>query len=375
LWKGLYEAGVDLIVTPYRGRAVVSPWWRTYENPLFAEAETFAKVRAVAGRFPFRGRRREESDRTARRLIRDLIWRWVTPRWQRHLERIIERERVDAVLIFTVPMSHLRGVAAALRRRFSVPIAYYDGDAPMSLPEFGGMLSGFDVYEHADPSEYDLVISNSEGVRARLMQLGVRRAETLFWAADPEFFFPVAVRKEADVFFYGHGVAHRREALEHMIGQPSTALPSVDFAVGGYGFGDTIGRARELGAIPFNAFPRAISASRINVSVTRRPHAVVAASSTARLFELASCAAAIVSGPHLGIERWFDPGHELLVANGTEEAISAYRALLDDPTLADALGRAARARVLEDHTYLRRAKELLGLLNLAPNAVTLGSSS
>ena len=25
LWKGLYEVGVDLIVTPYRGRAVESP--------------------------------------------------------------------------------------------------------------------------------------------------------------------------------------------------------------------------------------------------------------------------------------------------------------------------------------------------------------
>src|SRR5262249_19504940 len=29
LWKGLCEAGCDLIVTPYRGRAIESPWWRT----------------------------------------------------------------------------------------------------------------------------------------------------------------------------------------------------------------------------------------------------------------------------------------------------------------------------------------------------------
>jgi hypothetical protein len=29
LWKGMYEAGVDLVVTPYRGRPVESPWWRT----------------------------------------------------------------------------------------------------------------------------------------------------------------------------------------------------------------------------------------------------------------------------------------------------------------------------------------------------------
>ena len=33
--EGLYEAGCDLIVTPYRGRAVESPWWRTYPNPCY----------------------------------------------------------------------------------------------------------------------------------------------------------------------------------------------------------------------------------------------------------------------------------------------------------------------------------------------------
>ena len=39
LWKGMAEAGVDLIVTPYRGRAIESPWWRTAPNPLYREAE------------------------------------------------------------------------------------------------------------------------------------------------------------------------------------------------------------------------------------------------------------------------------------------------------------------------------------------------
>ena len=50
LWKGMHEAGVDLIVTPYRGRAVESPWWRTAPNPLYREAETFARARDVVAR-------------------------------------------------------------------------------------------------------------------------------------------------------------------------------------------------------------------------------------------------------------------------------------------------------------------------------------
>ena len=45
LWKGMYEAGVDLVVTPYRGRPVESPWWRTAPNPTYREGESYAAVR------------------------------------------------------------------------------------------------------------------------------------------------------------------------------------------------------------------------------------------------------------------------------------------------------------------------------------------
>ena len=46
----MHEAGVDLIVTPYRGRAIESPWWRTEPNPCYREAETFAHARDLVAR-------------------------------------------------------------------------------------------------------------------------------------------------------------------------------------------------------------------------------------------------------------------------------------------------------------------------------------
>src|SRR5262249_7722537 len=93
-------------------------------------------------------------------------------------------------------------------------------------------------------------------------------------------------------------------------------------------------------------------------------HATVPASSTARPFELAMTGAAIVSNPYEGVERWFEPGRELLVVSGADEAVDAYRELLDDPGRADELGRAARERALDEHTYVHRARLLLGLLGL-----------
>ena len=209
LWKGLYENGVDLLVTPYRGRPVESPWWRTAPNPTYREAESYAALRSGLARL--KGdrylRRAEESpeDTAFDRLTRETIWKVVTPRWRRHLDRLVERERPDAVLVFTVPMAHLRGIPTYLRERHGLPVVFYDGDVPMSLPEFGGMDTGFNYYHGADPSEYDLVLSNSEGGIARLEELGARRAEAVYWAADPEFFAPQPVEKDVDVSFYGYG--------------------------------------------------------------------------------------------------------------------------------------------------------------------------
>ena len=369
IWKGMYEAGVDLILTPYRGRPIAAPWWRTEPNPCRREGELFAgTVRLAAG---LRGdthlRRAEENpdESLGERASRELIRRYVTPRWQRHLERILERERdVDAVIVFTVPMSHLRGIPTALRERFGVPVVYYDADMPMSLPEYGGGDTGFNIYRGADPSEYDLVLSNSEGALNRLRELGAKRAEALFLGADPGLFAPLPVEKDHDVFFYAYGDKFRRDWVGRLIGEPSKRLTGVDFVLGGTDFRGDVGRARKLKYFPLNQLPRAISASRINVNIARRPHAEVYASSTSRLFELAAAGAAIVSNPYNGIERWFEPGRELVVASDADEAVEAYEALLDDPGAAAELGRRARERVLEEHTFADRARQLLDLVGV-----------
>jgi spore maturation protein CgeB len=232
------------------------------------------------------------------------------------------------------------------------------------------MDTGFNPYHGADPSEYDLLLSNSEGGLERLRELGARRAEAVFWGADPEFFAPQPVEKEHDVLFYGYGDKFRREWMQALVGQPSREAPELDFALGGLDFQGDTGRARLLGDIPFNVFARAISAARVNLNMTRRPHATVPASSTARPFELASAGAAIVSNPHAGIERWFEPGSELVVVETSGEALDAYRELVGDPAQAEELGRRARERVLDEHTYAHRARRVLELVGMrVPAAV------
>jgi spore maturation protein CgeB len=370
LWRALAGEGIDLIVTAYRGHAIESPWWRTVPNPLYREAEAFAAGRGLLARVQRQEfvRRSEDdpADTVADRAVRGAIRGYVTPRWRRHLERTIEREGgVDAVVVFTVPMAHFRGIPSALRERFGVPVVYYDGDLPMSLPEYGGTdTGGFNYYVGADPAEYDLVVGNSEGALERVRELGARRTEAVHWAADPELFRPREVAHDADVFFYGHSDKFRRDWMRELIGEPSRRLEDVAFAIGGYDYRGDTGRARSLGRIPFNAFPRAIAAARVNLNVTRRPHATVDASSTCRLFELAACGAVIVSNPLTGVERWFDPDRELRIVASSDEAVDVYRELLADSAQAEEMGRRARERVLDEHTYGHRARRLLDLIGL-----------
>ena len=152
--------------------------------------------------------------------------------------------------------------------------------------------------------------------------------------------------------------------MQAFVGDPSRRAPEIDFALGGRDFRGDIGRARIIGDVPFNVFARAISAARVNLNITRRSHATVRASSTARPFELAATGAAIVSNPVEGMERWFEPGRELLVVSSADDALVAYRDLLSDPAQAEELGRRARERVLDEHTYVHRAKRMLDLVGV-----------
>ena len=103
----------------------------------------------------------------------------IAPLWRRHLTRILRREDdVDAVIFVTTPLNHLRGLPTYLRQTFDVPVFFYDGDVPASLPAMQGFASGFRIYQGADLSEYTAFISNSSGGADMLRELGAAAAHT-----------------------------------------------------------------------------------------------------------------------------------------------------------------------------------------------------
>ncbi len=72
-----------------------------------------------------------------------------------------------------------------------------------------------------------------------------------------------------------------------------------------------------------------------------------------RVFEAAGAAACLITDAWEGIDSFLEPDSEVLVARDGAEVARLIREL--DPERARAIGRAARERVLRDHTYEQRA--------------------
>ncbi len=369
LMKGLYELGVEVIATPYQGAAFESLWWRSLPNPARRQGDSFKALRDLTRSLLPRksavqaaaASRDSLSDKVTRKMAQTLV----APIWRRHLEQILTSEAdADAILFLTVPLNHLKGVPRDISERFDIPVIYYDGDVPASLPNMKGFASGFRIYQGADLSEYTAFISNSSGGEDLLRQLGVERAHTVWYGADPAVFSPVPVpSQDLDFFFYGHGREYRSEWIDSMITTPSQQLQDSQFAVRGTDLGD-LGNTKRLAYLSFSKLREYVCRSKINLCITRGAHAGVYASSSSRPFELAAMGACIVANPYEGIEEWFEPGKELMVVHSADEAIERYRYLLAHDSERIAIGNAARERVLKQHTYRHRARELIDILRL-----------
>jgi nucleoside-diphosphate-sugar epimerase len=97
----------------------------------------------------------------------------------------------------------------------------------------------------------------------------------------------------------------------------------------------------------------------MTLNVTRADMIAAGWSPSVRLFEAAACGTPILSDRWEGIESLFVPGDEILLADTTEDAITALN------RDAEAIGTAARRRLFEGHDAAHRAAELESHLNEA----------
>jgi spore maturation protein CgeB len=360
LFKALYETGNEVIVIPYLGKPINSLWWRTYENPCYRESvsyNAFLEWRIRRGVSP--------SKPMILSPMFDLALKYdVRRKFKQHLINVMRQEDdVDCVLFMNIPLNHMTGIPSAIKNATGVPLIYYDGDMPSSLPAYAvDRRFKFDYYKGAVLSEYDAFLTNSEGCIPDLEAMGAHNVQPFHYGIDPDLCSPIDLDKKYDVSFYGHGSDLREKWIDMMITQPSHQMPEVKFVAGGGEFDMDLGRAHRIGQLTYSRWRDFCCHSKINLNITRWSHASIYASSTSRPFELAAFGACIVSQPYNGIEKWFEIGKELFVVQSAHEAVQTYAYLMDHEEQMEEAGVRARDRVLKEHTFKDRASQLIQII-------------
>src|SRR5207248_1248047 len=182
-------------------------------------------------------------------------------------------------------------------------------------------------------------------------RLGAKDARPLYGSVDTHAHRPVMPlpRYEADLSYLGTYAADRQDGVERLLVGAARALPEKRFVIGGSMYPREFpwtGNIWFLEHVPPPEHPAFYCSSKVTLNVTRAAMAKYGYCPSGRLFEAAACGAPILSDTWEGLDSFFEPGREILVAHSTDEAVEAMH--LPPAALAE-IASAARRRVLESH--------------------------
>ncbi len=239
---------------------------------------------------------------------------------------------------------------------------FYDLDTPVTLAR----LDAGEAVDYIGPdglAGFDLVLSYTGGGALDALQtrLGARRVTPIYGSVDPALHRPVSPRPEYDALlsYLGTYAADRQAALERLFVEPARALPDQRFVIGGAQYPDGFPWTPNtffVRHLPPPEHPAFYSSSRVTLNVTREAMARMGWCPSGRLFEAAACGVPILTDAWAGLDSFFEPGHEILVAHSAEDALEALRKAPDELAL---IARRARERTLSEHSAARRAAEMV----------------
>ncbi|HEX8253655.1 MAG TPA: glycosyltransferase [Thermoanaerobaculia bacterium] len=248
-------------------------------------------------------------------------------------------------------------------RRPNQTVIFWDVDAPATLERMQN--DALDPFRKLVP-QYDFIFTYGGGdpVIAKYAAFGARECIPIYNALDPLTHHPVPPKPEfdADLSFLGNRLPDREARVEEFFLRAAQLLPEARFLLGGSGWGDKPlpDSVRYLGHVftgdhnAFNCTPRAV------LNVSRDSMASNGWSPATRVFEAAGAAACLITDAWEGIDYFLEPEKEVLVAREGAEVAEIVKAL--DGKRAKQIGAAAMKRVLAEHTYAHRAKQVTAIL-------------
>lgn len=244
-------------------------------------------------------------------------------------------------------------------RSATTQVAFWDVDAPATLARvendagdpFRGLIPQYD---------YIFTYGGGEPVVEHYARLGARSCFPIYNAHDPETHFPVPPqdRLRCDLLFVGNRLPDRERRVEEFFLEAAESASEMTFVLGGEGWGSKIlsRNVRWMGHVGTNDHNTVNCSARMVLNINRDSMAGVGFSPPTRVFEAAGAAACLITDAWPGIDQFFIPGKEILVAGGAEDVVRSLRNIGAAET--KGIGAAMRARALREHTYSMRAQQV-----------------
>ena len=236
-------------------------------------------------------------------------------------------------------------------------VAFWDVDAPATSLRWKAIpLNPF----RARIPEYDYIFTYGGGppVVEHYLRLGARDCHPIYNALDPDA-PPCRPDPEfaCDLVFVGNRLPDRERRVEEFFLRAAELAPECKFVLGGEGWGGKPlpANVRWIGHVGTGDHNRVNCSARMVLNINRESMADVGFSPPTRVFEAAGAGACLITDQWAGIEAFFDPGSEILVAGSA----GRNRRTICEPCRrkkAREIGEAMRTRALQEHT-LRAARE------------------
>lgn len=225
------------------------------------------------------------------------------------------------------------------------------------LPYWREVAPYYDAFFHIQPGEFEQQLTNAGCPCHAFVQT----------ACDPEVHKPVTLtdtdQREfaCDLSFAGAGYPNRVQLFK--------GLTDYDFKLWGVGW-----KARELQHLVCRPeerfspeqFAKIVAGSKVNLNLhSSTTHDGVDPKCDAinpRVFEIAACGGFQLCDPCIGLESLFDFDSELPVYRDLAELREKLDYFLRHPKARQDFARRARERALRDHTYAKRAQQMLDVI-------------
>jgi spore maturation protein CgeB len=224
------------------------------------------------------------------------------------------------------------------------------------------LRAGDAEYLSADLVErFDLYLSFTAGPALDVLadEFGARRPEPFYCFVDPEAYAPVEAPERWALNYLGTYTAGRQPAVDELLVRPARVRRDDRFALAGPMYPSDIqwpANLERIEHLPPGEHPSFYRGARFTLNLTRPEMRALGYSPSVRLFEAGACGAAIISDAR--------PGQEILIARHARDVLEILEQTTREEALA--LGRAARARVLGEHTADRRVEFLHELVSEVP---------